>query len=161
LGNVLFHTPASARSTGFLALAIMALAVPAKPGPLEDKYSAALWDKYQAASGRGDLVTAMVHLRPLAEAGDAVAQWVLGQRYWTGGGVPVDDVLAHMWSNLSAAQGVKIARGSLGLIANLMTPDQIAEAQRMAREWTVKPLDAKSWDAEIRKANDGGIDLTK
>ena len=49
-------------------------------------------------------------------------------------GVPMDDVRAHMWFNLVAMKGnaedVKIR----DIIANLLTPQQIAEAQKLARE---------------------------
>ena len=44
-------------------------------------------------------------------------------------------VLAHMWFNLAAAQGDKQAAADRDAIAAKMTPDQIAEAQRMARDW--------------------------
>jgi hypothetical protein len=50
---------------GFLALAIMALAVPANAGPFEDGLAA-----YQ----RDDYATALKFWRPLAEQGDALAQ---------------------------------------------------------------------------------------
>ena len=43
-----------------------------------------------------------------------------------------------MWSYLSAAQGDMSARRTRGVLAKRMTPDQIAEAQRMAREWMEK-----------------------
>ena len=55
--------------------------------------------------------------------------------YLQGKGVPQDNVLAHMWFNLSAAQGSEDARTYRDNVAKLMTPDQIAEAQRLAREW--------------------------
>ena len=43
-----------------------------------------------------------------------------------------------MWSNLAAAQGDETGRGFRDLIAKIMTPAQVAEAQRLAREWTPK-----------------------
>ncbi len=46
--------------SGFIALAIMALAVPANAGPLEDGV---------AAYERGDYAAALKFLRPLAEQG--------------------------------------------------------------------------------------------
>jgi len=55
--------------------------------------------------------------------------------YAEGKGIAQDYVEAHMWFNLAAAQGREeawIARDWLGTI---MTPDQIAKAQRRAREW--------------------------
>ncbi|MGB8575646.1 MAG: SEL1-like repeat protein, partial [Pseudolabrys sp.] len=50
-------------------------------------------------------------------------------------GVPQDKVRAYMWFNLSAAQGREGAAAFRDLIARRMTPAQIAEAQRLAREW--------------------------
>ena len=58
--------------------------------------------------------------------------------YDKGGGVPRDDVLAYMWFNLAAAQGRENARRGRDRAARRMTPDQLAEAQRMAREWMEK-----------------------
>jgi uncharacterized protein len=43
-----------------------------------------------------------------------------------------------MWFNLSAAQGDQDAAGARDSIAKRMTPAQIAEAQKLAREWQSK-----------------------
>ena len=70
--------------------------------------------------------------------GRARAQALLGSMYVQGQGVPQDYVLAHKWVNLAAAQGGEtgdIAVKTRDLVANEMTPEQIAEAQRLAREW--------------------------
>jgi len=40
-----------------------------------------------------------------------------------------------MWFNLTAAQGYKYALELRSIIAKHMTPEQIAEAQRLTREW--------------------------
>ena len=53
-------------------------------------------------------------------------------------GVPKDYVLAHMWSNLSAAQGNKTAAAGRDAVTKLLTAEQIVEAQRLAREWKPK-----------------------
>ncbi len=58
---------------GFLALAIMALAVPANAGPLEDGLAA-----YESK----DYATALKLWRPLAEQGNADAQNNLGFMYY-------------------------------------------------------------------------------
>ncbi len=77
--------------------------------------------------------------RKAAEQGDARAQEALGAAYEFGRGVPKDYVLAYMWLNLASASRVALAAGHLREdVAKLMTPDAIAEAQRMAREW--KPM---------------------
>ena len=54
----------------------------------------------------------------------------------TGRGVPEDYVVAHMWLNLAAATGHEDARRARDRVAAGMTREQIAEAQRRAREWT-------------------------
>jgi TPR repeat protein len=56
--------------------------------------------------------------------------------YQHGEGVPQDDVLAYMWYNLAAANGIDIAPRSKAFLENfVLTREQIAEAQRMSREW--------------------------
>jgi hypothetical protein len=59
--------------------------------------------------------------------------------YANGHGVPQDYVTAHMWFSLSAAQDDGDAAKNRDVIAQRMTPAQIAEAQKLAREWTPKP----------------------
>ena len=53
--------------------------------------------------------------------------------------MPQDDVQAHMWSNLAASRSTGEDRDQAvknrDNIANRLTPDQRAEAQRLAREW--------------------------
>jgi TPR repeat protein len=55
--------------------------------------------------------------------------------YEQGDGVLQDYVLAYMWYNLAAAQGAGVAAKDRDRVAARMTPEQIAEAQRLAREW--------------------------
>ena len=86
----------------------------------------------------------------IAEQGNADAQFNLGSMYYYGRGVPQDYqqdyVQAHMWVNLAASQetggdrqnGIKMR----DFTEQLMTPEQIAEAQRLSREW--KPKSSES-----------------
>jgi len=55
--------------------------------------------------------------------------------YDKGQGVPQDYVQAHMWLNLAAAQGQEQAPTLRDILAKHMTHEQIAEAQRLTREW--------------------------
>ena len=73
--------------------------------------------------------------RLAAEQGDADAQNDLGHMYRNGDGVAQDQVQAHMWFNLAAAQGYEYATENRYLVAERMTPADISEAQRLAREW--------------------------
>ncbi len=76
-----------------------------------------------------------------AEQGLADAQRDLGLMYFDGEGVPQDFVQAHMWLNLAAAQGDRKSQQVIDKVAEKMTPSQIAEAQRMAKEWKPKGKD--------------------
>lgn len=69
------------------------------------------------------------------------AQVWLGRFYANGQGVPQDLVSAHMWLSLVAAHGDREqARTERDEIAVLLEPGQLAEAQRLAREW--RPIGA-------------------
>jgi len=92
-----------------------------------------------------DYTEAMKWYRKAAEQGHADAQYFVGAMYGTGQGVPQDSVLAYMWLNLAAArfsasEGEKRGNAILNgeIIASKMTPAQIDEAQRLAREWKPK-----------------------
>lgn len=58
----------------------------------------------------------------------------LGLDYSTGNGVPQDLVEAHKYLNLAAILGSVEAKRLRAEIAEDMAPEQIAEAQRRARE---------------------------
>jgi TPR repeat protein len=150
----------SLRFTLALVLSIICFAVPA-------------WADFKTAMeayNRGDFATALREWRPLAEQGDASAQFYLGLSYENGDGVPRDYTKARQWYEKSAAQGEAKAQLYLGLqsafgqggpmdlvqahmwynlaaenghlgaavyrndLAKQMTPAQIAEAQKRARE---------------------------
>jgi TPR repeat protein len=83
--------------------------------------------------------------RRAAEQGMAESQVNLGIMYYYGQGVSKDYVLAHMWLNLAASQYPASVRENLNdavhyrdIVNSLMTPAQIAEAERLAREWKQK-----------------------
>ncbi|MEE8152836.1 MAG: tetratricopeptide repeat protein [candidate division NC10 bacterium] len=76
--------------------------------------------------------------RMAASQGQADAQLGLGIMYHNGQVVPQDYVQAHLWFNLAAAQGNEDARKNRDTTAGMMTPAQIVEAQRLAREWRPK-----------------------
>jgi uncharacterized protein len=82
-----------------------------------------------------DHAEAAVWYRKAAEYGNADAQAGLGALYVNGEGVPQDYVTAHMWLNLAARRGDQEAAKARDSVAAKMTPAQIAEAQKLAREW--------------------------
>lgn len=76
--------------------------------------------------------------RKAAEQGYAPAQNNLGVMYGLGRGVPQNYVEAHKWFNLAAASGLSMAAEVRNSLAKYMTPEQIAEAQKLASEWQPK-----------------------
>ena len=82
-----------------------------------------------------------------AEQGQANAQFNLGLLYTDGLGVVQDYVQAHMWINLAASvvkgdDQKKFAKVR-DMVTVKMSAEQIAEAQRRAREW--KPIRQGDW----------------
>lgn len=65
---------------------------------------------------RGDYAGAVAQWRPLAEAGNADAQFNLGQAYKMGRGVPADSATAHSWYQKAARQGHEQAQVNVGLL---------------------------------------------
>ena len=78
--------------------------------------------------------------RKAAEQGYARAQNNLGVMYDNGEGVGQDDVSAYMWFNLAAARGLKEAVRNRDGVARHMTPEQIAEAQKLVHEWKPRSM---------------------
>lgn len=83
-------------------------------------------------------VEAVNWFRKAAEQGNVDAFFHLGESYAQGEGVAKDAVEAYKWFNLAAAQGVDHAAEGRATIEKQMTPEQIAEAQKLSREWTTK-----------------------
>lgn len=78
----------------------------------------------------------MVEAATAASAGaSADALLALGLQYSAGRGVAADLVEAHKWFNLAAMQGSAAARTYRMELAQEMSRTQIANAQRLAREW--------------------------
>ena len=73
-----------------------------------------------------------------AEQGNPLAQTNLGFMHASGDGVLKDLVFAHMWFNLAAAQGNETAQNNKEKIEQVMTREQIADAQKLSREWIEK-----------------------
>ena len=95
------------------------------------------------AEGRGvahDDAEAANWFRKAAGQGLVEAQTILGLMYVRGQGVTQNYLLAHMWLNLAAAQGEAGALADRDQLARMMTPAQIAEAQRLAHERTAREL---------------------
>jgi len=113
-----------------LLLALAAAAAPATAGPFEDGLEAA-----DQAHSRGDYAEAVKLWRPLAEQGDAYAQYNLGIMYKYGRGVPQDYAEAARWYRLAADQGNARAQNNLGFMYSngLGVAQDYAEAVRWLR----------------------------
>ncbi|MFZ2168120.1 MAG: tetratricopeptide repeat protein, partial [Methylococcaceae bacterium] len=82
-----------------------------------------------------DYNQAVAWYRKAAEQGHAKAQFNLGVMYKKGQGVPQDYAQAYMWLNLAAAKGLENAVKTRDNLVKKLTPSQIEEGQRLAREW--------------------------
>ena len=70
-----------------------------------------------------------------AQTGAPDALFELGMLYATGRDVAADLVVAHKWFNLAAVRGNHDALAHRIELAREMSADQVAEAQKLAREW--------------------------
>jgi TPR repeat protein len=91
------------------------------------------WEDGMAAYNRGDYMPAIRLFRPLAEQGNAKAQNVLGVMFRKGEGVAKNSARAHMWFSFAAARGDAKARAELRDMSRTMTPEEISQADAMAR----------------------------
>jgi TPR repeat protein len=110
--------PLFRRAAALLALPLIAAAMSA-PALADVKSGVDAWQ-------RGDYAAAVAEWRPLAVAGDADAQFNLGQAYKLGRGVPTDLTQAEAWYRRAAQQGHLQAEDNLGLV--LFTANRREEA---------------------------------
>ncbi|MGA7807214.1 trypsin-like serine protease [Bradyrhizobium sp.] len=106
-----------------LLILLVGLASPATAGDL---------DQAVAAAHGGDYAAALRLLSPLAEKGDARAQFDVGFMHGYGWGVPRDGAAAIAWYRKAADQGLPVAQHFLGLAyvnGEGVRPD-VAEAAR-------------------------------
>jgi TPR repeat protein len=85
-----------------------------------------------------DIPEGLKWTRRAAEQGFAAAQNTLGLCYSKGTGVTKDYVEAYKWFNLAAAKGGELgndARVNLAMAERFLTPEQVAEGQRLARDF--------------------------
>ncbi len=131
--------------------------VKAETGDAQAQYNLA--DCY--ASGRGvakDNVEALKWYRKAADGNNAEAQLTLGSCCANGFGVAQDYVQAYKWFTLAAAQGEPLARVARNNIAPSMTPDQIAQGERLPAEFHPRketPGSTSEFEATKAKAETG------
>ncbi len=91
--------------------------------------------------GRGvaqDYRAAVNWFRLAASQGHADAQSSLGEMYASGRGVIQDYIYAHMWFNIEATNGDEFSLKNRDIVARMMTREQIARAQELARQCVAK-----------------------
>ncbi|MEO8341460.1 MAG: tetratricopeptide repeat protein [Nitrospirota bacterium] len=91
-----------------------------------------------ARGGQQDYKMAVYYLRLAANQGNDLAQRRLGQMHERGEGVQQDYIKAYMWYSIGSANGVEAGARLRDALAKKMDPEQIAEAQKLAREWKPK-----------------------
>src|SRR5271165_5504224 len=119
---------------GCLALALIGLS---SAGPLEDGV---------AAYRQGDFAAAIRLLRPLADEGDAKAEFHLGRMYALGEGVGQDPGQAITWYRKAAQNGDAEAEFVLGV----MFLDRSGAPQEEALAWLRKAADKGMFSAQFR-----------
>jgi len=115
------------RCTSFLFALLCLVLLCAQPA-LADSLTDA-----ETAIGRRDYVSALNILRPLAEQGDATAQFQLGHLWATGSGVPQDNAEAAKWYLSAAVRGYVRAQATAG--------EMYAEGKGVQRD----PAEAVRW----------------
>lgn len=92
---------------GFVVLAAILFGRAAQSAPLDDAHAAYI---------RGDFTAALTVLQPLADQGNAEAQYYVGSMYATGRGLPQSYAEAARWIRRSAEQGFAQAQYDLGVM---------------------------------------------
>ena len=86
------------------------------PRPLASGETAETLTEGERAFDQGDYARAQSIFRPLAEAGDAVAQFYLGKMYAEGRGITKDETSGASWYQKAAEQGNARAQHNLALM---------------------------------------------
>jgi hypothetical protein len=105
-GNTGYRSGLPTTVMGIIVLAVVHLSPVCAGGPI--------YDEGLAAYASGDIATAFQLWRPLAEHGDADAQFALASLYYDGIGVPADHMESSYWFLLAAKQGHAGAQYNIG-----------------------------------------------
>lgn len=103
--------------------------------------------KGRAALERGDYATAQAEWRPLAEAGEAVAQFQLGSLYMEGRIRSADPQEAATWFEKAAKQGYAPAQYNLGVM--YYTGSGIKRDYTSALNWLIKAAEQGNASAQF------------
>ena len=114
-----------------------------KPPAIKGEAWAQSWLADAYDSGEGvvqDYAEAVKWYRLAAQQGNAIAQSNLGTMYDKGQGVVQNYVKAHSWFNLGAVNGNANAVKGRDIVAKRMTPQQIGDAHKLARDCQARQL---------------------
>ncbi len=90
-----------------------------------------LLDAGLKAYERRDYVKALQQWLPVAETGNADAQFYVGGLFRDGAGVTADLPRAHLWWSLAARNGHKAAKRFLSDLRSEMLPHELVQAERL------------------------------
>jgi Sel1 repeat len=121
---------------------VSAFAAPVAAGTFEDAVD---------AHARGDYAKGLRLIRPLANDGNATAQFNLGVMYLTGRGVQQDYSAAALWFRKAAAQGYAFAQSNLGTLYR--DGRGVAQDDTEAVMWFRKAADQGDAVAELLLGN--------
>ena len=121
---------------------VSAFAAPVAAGTFEDAVD---------AHARGDYAKALRLIRPLANDGNATAQFNLGVMYLTGRGVQQDYSAAALWFRKAAEQGYALAQSNLGTLYR--DGQGVAQDDTEAVMWFRKAADQGDAVAEFLLGN--------
>ena len=144
-------------------------------GVIADNFEAARWFQKAAEQGNNnaqynlgvmymqgtgviaDNRLAVEWFRKAADQGDPPAQFTLATLYANGRILRQDPVQAHLWFTLAASAGHKAAGVNVVLYQEMMSNEQIYEAQRLAAQWvenfTKRQADNENPNAVQLRAN--------
>jgi len=91
------------------------------------------FEKGLTAANQGDYATAIKEWTPLAEQGNAIAQYNLGVMYERGWGVVQNYKTAVKWYTLAAEQGYASAQYNIGVLYN--NGDGVVQNYKTAVKW--------------------------
>ena len=110
-----------------------------------------------------DYATAFRELKPLAEQGNATAQYYVGAMYAFGNGVHKDYVFALMWANIALGNGNHTGTRLINFVEKKMTPSEIETAQDLTRECVRKKYEGcgeVKFEDLVKKTKHIGVDAS-
>ena len=106
-----------------------------------------------AAYERKDYATALEHFRPLAEQGNAEAQYYLGEMYLGGSGLARNSITGVKWTRLSAEQGLGNSYFNLGFAYHVGSG--VPKDFLLAYKWYNLASGARTWSKFMSEAEVG------